>query len=248
MCTVTYIPINGKVIFSSNRDEDPNRQMAIVPKDYEVNNRKIYYPKDPSGGGTWIGLNDKGTFAVLLNGGLVNHQKQQHYRHSRGLIVTKMLGDSCPLNYWRNCDLEGIEPFTLIIYLDNKLYQLLWTGIEKCCFETDPAKAHIWSSSTLYDLEAKKQRTELFNHFIQNEIKINRSSLFKFLTCSNKNDLQNGFIINRNELVKTCSISIIEMNNTSALFDYHDLITGTSNSISLNLLNIPWGKNPATQF
>ena len=239
MCTVTYIPYNNRVLFSSNRDEDPGRPAALPPQEY-LNHNKIYYPKDPSGGGTWIGLNDAGTFVVLLNGGLVKHQKKDWYRHSRGLVVTRILESPHPLEYWKDCNLDHIEPFTLIIFFNKKLYQLLWTGIEKCLFEPDVTKPHIWSSSTLYSVEVKKHRTEIFNRFINSNKDFHPSSLLNFLLTATKEDSQNGFVINRNELVKTASISIIEIGDEAAVYDYYDLNKRENNSIEISFI-----KNPA---
>ena len=67
MCTVTFIPTNQGCIITSNRDEKISREKAISPQEYEIDGKKITFPKDPKEGGTWIAhTNNK--IVVLLNG------------------------------------------------------------------------------------------------------------------------------------------------------------------------------------
>ena len=86
MCTVTYIPLKNRVLFSSSRDEDPARKTAALPDFYKGKNNTSLYPADGAAGGTWVGLNGNGDLLIILNGAFVNHIKQPQYRLSRGLI------------------------------------------------------------------------------------------------------------------------------------------------------------------
>ena len=86
MCTVTFIPTNQGCIITSNRDEKISREKAISPQEYEIDGKKITFPKDPKAGGTWI-VHTNNKIVVLLNGAKEKHLAKPFYRKSRGLIV-----------------------------------------------------------------------------------------------------------------------------------------------------------------
>ena len=50
-----------------NRDERRDRRAATPPAVHRLQHRTAIYPVDPVGGGTWIGVNDAGLAAALLN-------------------------------------------------------------------------------------------------------------------------------------------------------------------------------------
>jgi len=84
MCTVSFIPVGGKLFISSNRDEKRSRKIALPPAQYEYNELKFVFPKDADAGGTWIAVKENGDAAVLLNGAFINHIAEPPYRKSRG--------------------------------------------------------------------------------------------------------------------------------------------------------------------
>ena len=233
MCTVTYIPLKDRALFSSNRDENPSRRSAALPAFYKGKNNKMLYPADGAAGGTWIGLNDSGGVLILLNGGFVNHTKQPKYRISRGLIVKQLLDEKDILFAWEQLDLNNIEPFTVIAFLNNQLHQLVWTGYHRIEMKPDDSLPHIWSSATLYAPEFQTLRQEWFKEFLSKNPGATKEDLHKFLL--RYNDDENGFIMNRNESVKTCSISLIEIDHQQAAFDYFDLLKGDSNKQVISL-------------
>src|SRR6478672_10980817 len=123
MCTVSFVNANGKIIITSNRDEKTLRPGAIEPKNYLINNRKIIFPKDKKAGGTWYAVNENSTILVLLNGAEERHQLKSHYRKSRGLIVLDLISSKSVVQTWKFIGLENIEPFTLVVFEDERLYQ-----------------------------------------------------------------------------------------------------------------------------
>ena len=131
MCTVSFVFSKDKYIITSNRDEKTNRATAIAPKLYLINQKKIIFPKDPKAGGTWFAVNDKGTVVVLLNGAKCKHLPKLNYKKSRGLILLDVMSEKCCVTAWQNIDLENIEPFTLILFENKKLYHLQWDGTKK---------------------------------------------------------------------------------------------------------------------
>lgn len=222
MCTVVYIPNNNEKYFASLRDESPIRPKALPPEVYKGSNTKILSTKDPLAGGTWIGINDFQNVIILLNGAFKNHPKYDTYAKSRGLIVAELLSSEMPVIEWSFLDLINVEPFTLVIWSDNNLFELVWDGINKHRKLLDQHIAHIWSSSTLYDKQAKQKRMKLFEQWISTKPNLEKESILKFFKA--ENDSENGFIMNRNDKVKTLSFSFVSLAiDQHAVFEYDDL-------------------------
>ncbi len=234
MCTVVFIPGNKKCFFGSLRDESPSRPKAMMPEIYINGETAFLAPTDPVAGGTWIGVTDVGNVIVLLNGGFENHEKKQHYKKSRGLIVAELLATEIPVIEWNLCDMQDVEPFTLIVWSDNNLIQLVWDGVERHRMLLDTKLPYLWSSTTLYNLHIRAKREELFQNWIVMDPPVSKLSLFNFF--KSYKDAENGFIMNRNEITKTLSFSFIELNhNNDAVMSYYDFSTYTYCNKSLLL-------------
>jgi len=235
MCTVVFIPDNNKKYFSSLRDESPKRPEAIAPQIYHANEIKYLMPKDAQAGGTWVGINEHKNVIILLNGAFENHNKKEFYLKSRGMIVSELLLSVKPVVDWQLIDFTDIEAFTLVVWSDNRLFELVWDGNEKHRNRLDASAPHIWSSSTLYDKTSKTNREELFQNWIAMKPAITKLSLLNFFEATN--DPENGFIINRSEKMKTLSYSFIELSDSNiANLDYYDLKSFMQHSKSINLL------------
>lgn len=222
MCTVSFVFSNGKAILTHNRDEKVARPSAIEPQKYTINNKSIYFPKDQKAGGTWYAVAENGTVLVLLNGADEKHQLKPSYRKSRGLIVLDLISSNSPIHEWNSIDLTGIEPFTIVLFQDEKLFQLRWNEIEKSVVNLDVNQSHIWSSSTLYPKEIREYRTELFQNFITSN-EISPEKLFQFHRYTKEDDSENGLIINRNDEMKTLSITQTVIQENKVVLSYHDL-------------------------
>ena len=222
MCTVSFVFSNGKAILTHNRDEKVARPSAIEPQKYTVNNKNIYFPKDQKAGGTWFAVAENGTVLVLLNGADEKHQLKPSYRKSRGLIVLDLISSNSPIEEWNTIDLFGIEPFTIVLFQDKKLYQLRWNEIEKSTLNLDVSQSHIWSSSTLYPKEIREHRAELFQNFIVSN-EVSSKQLFQFHRYAKNDDSENGLIINRNNEMKTLSITQTIIQENKVVLSYHDL-------------------------
>jgi uncharacterized protein with NRDE domain len=234
MCTVVYIPNNGNNYFASLRDESPLRSKASMPQITRANEIQFIAPIDSFANGTWIGVNDINNVIILLNGGNENHSRNKTYRKSRGLIVLELLSSELPVVDWNLMDLKDIEPFTLIIYSDDHLFQLVWDGTNKIRMLLDAAVPHIFSSSTLYTPAAKANRKQLFDNWIEENPHISKLSLLDFFNSSN--DKENGFIINRSEILKTISYSFIEVQNYhTASFNYFDFIDNAFSTTDIEI-------------
>jgi Transport and Golgi organisation 2 len=228
MCTVSFVSSNGKIIITSNRDEKVIRPNAIEPKNYFINNKNIIFPKDPKAGGTWFAVDESGTILVLLNGANQKHKVAVHYRKSRGLIVLDMISSLSPKDFWAEINLDNIEPFTLVLFQNNELFQLRWDGKDKECIALDTKKNHVWSSVTLYPKEIRENRADWFHSFLSRSFGTNsivsETEMLHFHRHTENENSENGLVINRNDELKTLSItqSVIEKNKVAIL--HYDLI------------------------
>lgn len=224
MCTVSFVFSDKKVIFTHNRDEKVARPSAIEPKEYLVNNKKIFFPKDPKAGGTWYAISEQGTIVVLLNGAEEKHEVKLPYRKSRGLILLDIISSESANEEWQNIDLENIEPFTLVLYQNQELYQLRWNGLQKSTLQLDKTKSHIWSSSTLYPKNIRENRDNWFHAFLNTKLQITEDEMYNFHRYTENDNTENGLIINRNNMMKTLSITQAIVQEKKVTLHHHDLI------------------------
>lgn len=223
MCTVSYVFANGKTIITSNRDEKVARPNAVEPKNYLVNNKKVIFPKDQKAGGTWYAITDDASVLVLLNGADEKHQLKSSYRKSRGLIVLDIISANSAIEYWKSIDLSDIEPFTLVLYQSKKLYQLRWNEIEKQTTSLNATQNYIWSSSTLYSKEIRDKRANWFATFIDTKPQVNEIEMFNFHRYAEGDNKEHGLVINRNDILKTLSITQTVIDKNKVVLSHYDL-------------------------
>jgi hypothetical protein len=223
MCTVSFVRLNGKVVITSNRDEKVIRP-AIPPRNYLINGKNIIFPKDPKAGGTWYAIDENGVVLVLLNGAKEKHSVQSFYRKSRGLIVLDVIGSHSPKDFWQELDLENIEPFTLILFQNEELFQLRWNGDDKETLLLDSNKNHIWSSSTLYPAAIREKRSDLFYSFLETNLDVSAQEIHHFHRYAENENSENGLVINRNDELKTLSITQTVIENDKVSVMHYDLI------------------------
>jgi len=223
MCTVSYITRDGKKYLTSNRDENINRKSATMPVVEICNGKKIIFPKDPVGGGTWFAVAEDGTTGILLNGAFQKHIPFYPYRKSRGFILLDLMSAPEGLTHFKNTCLEKIEPFTVVFFQHKKLYEFRWDGHQKYFKQLDTDGNYIWSSVTLYDAEAIDKREKLFQYFIAGSTVIDSSSILNF-HGNNYNDFENGFIISRRNGIQTQCITQAVIEDESIRFFHQDLL------------------------
>src|SRR5690606_11840620 len=131
------------------------------------------------------------------------HKHQPPYSRSRGLIVLDIISSASPILHWDAIDSDGVEPFTLVLYQDLKLYQLRWNEIDKSRIDLDASKNYIWSSSTLYPKEVRELRSEWFYRYMESKHDVTETEMFNFHLYTENTNIENGLIINRNDALKT---------------------------------------------
>jgi hypothetical protein len=226
MCTVTYIKYNDQYFFTSNRDENINRQAALHPQKNVNENVNLYYPEDPVGKGTWFCVKNNGTICILLNGAQKKHVSNGPYLKSRGLILLDVIKKENIALGWDEMELEKTEPFTIIAFSSGKLFQLRWNGIDKETIELNPDEAYIWSSATLYSEEIMAQRQTWFEAFLKENVSnIDGDKIMTFHSVTQKENKENGLQIHRSNDILTKNITQCVMRKNDFTITHLDLMT-----------------------
>lgn len=223
MCTVTFIPVKNKYYITSNRDERLHRKQAIPPERYSYRDSTLIYPKDADAGGTWIAMHENGNTAVLLNGGFVRHVSLPPYRKSRGIVFLEVITDDVPVGKFLSMDLFHIEPFTLVVFAGNDLYECRWDGSRKYCTQLEKYRQYMWSSATLYDEEVIKRREQWFTKWLNETPLPTQLDILHFHQFAGNGDTYNNLRMNRNGMVFTVSVTGIELNDKKGIMHYLDL-------------------------
>ena len=235
MCTVTFIPHQQGVFITSNRDEQVSRSMAAVPQFYTINNKRIIFPKDGKAGGTWVAASASGDVMVLLNGGFHPHVMGGTYRKSRGLIFLDIFSADNPVQKFKEIDLDKIEPFTLALWHENKLWDLRWDGMQKFQEQKDETLPHIWSSAQLYSPETRANRELWFGKWLKekNVETLTINDVKHFHTFGGQAESVNdALVMHRGDILQTISITAIDWHPHFFTMSYHDLIHGSTTDVS----------------
>ena len=223
MCTVTFIPANGKYFITSNRDEKNCRGTAVAPAIYQVGQRKLIFPKDADAGGSWIAMDENGNTVVLLNGAFEKHEAKPPYRQSRGQVVISTIAAPEPVTHFQQMDLSGIEPFTLVILDNRHLTECRWDGGRKHQRKLNKNQAYIWSSITLYDHQTIQKREKWFADFLTAHPQPTQKDIFSFHHFAGDGDSSNDLLMKRHGLYSTVSITNVLLTGERASMKYIDI-------------------------
>lgn len=227
MCTVTFLPSKHALgyILTSSRDEKTSRPNAIIPQKYTIAGQTLFFPKDKLAGGTWLATSLNNFTLCLLNGAFVKHQSAPPYRMSRGLMLLDFFKYNDVHTFISTYDFTHIENFTLVIVDSNNgvnLYELRWDGSELHFDVKDAHEPHIWSSCTLYTDEAIANRKIWFEEFIYTQANWSKESIINFHKSAGDGSFENSIMMNRNNIVKTVSITCVENTEDNYTIQYLD--------------------------
>jgi len=223
VCTVSYLPLgNNEFLLTSNRDETPKRQPQELFLD---ENKGLLYPKEPNHGGTWICVSSDNRVLCLLNGAFEKHKHEPPYKKSRGLVVLDFFEYKNAPDFFDNYAFDKIEPFTMVLFDQGKLYDFRWDGLQKHIKPLDASKPHIWSSSTLYPQAIKNLRQQWFDEWAAKQNGFNSEAILHFHENAGADDIENDLIMNRNNgIVCTVSITHVVKRNSNIEIIYKDRI------------------------
>ncbi len=92
MCTVAFFAeAPGGYLLGHNRDESRSRSRGLAPTRLIRGDRAVLAPRDPDGGGAWIGVNDAGVTLCLLNAPEADPSRLPPDPESRGVVLWEAL-------------------------------------------------------------------------------------------------------------------------------------------------------------
>ncbi len=232
MCTVSFYKNKTQTIITSNRDEHHSRAKALPPKVYQTEKYQLIYCKDAQANGTWMALRNDGTTIVLLNGAFERHQLNRPYKKSRGLVLLDIIDVENCLQKYKDYDLTNIEPFTIVMFYNHHLHECIWNGIEKFISEKPVEENYIWSSVTLYDEEYRNKKRGLFQQLLQTKDELSADDILQF--HHSKQDLENGFIINRSNQLMTFSVTQTVLTEQTNTIKHHDILDNKTYFVTAN--------------
>jgi hypothetical protein len=173
MCTVTSVPVDDGFRLVCNRDERRDRPAAAPPAVHRLQRSTAIYPVDPAGGGTWVGLNDTGLAAVLLNRTIVSTASPGCAPlYSRGRIIPSLLGcRSLPdaLETAAQLDPTRFGLFRLLLVQRMAAVVLTSDGLALSVDSMSPSQPFMLTSSSLGDAVVEAPRRRLFERLLQKD-------------------------------------------------------------------------------
>lgn len=228
------IPMLGTPILRlvMNRDELRSRARAIPPAVLQSAQRSILMPVDPASQGTWIGINDCGLFAAVLN--LTEPQDlagSGRFGRSRGNIVPAIL-------QYTTLDQARMAAESLL-NVDYSPFRLLIGSWEGACLVHSRARTVEYSSlpllltsSGLGDHLVQSPRADLFARTLARDGSAASQDAFHRHVFPAQHQLS---VQMEREDARTVSIATLEVSSTSAIMHYDDLL---AQQVSTNQLSL----------
>jgi hypothetical protein len=172
MCTVTVVPTATGLRIAFNRDERYDRPPALAPTAHQLLCCTALYPVDPLCGGTWIGVNDRGIVAALLNRTLRPNPAGLGHLSSRGLVVPAILDTElldAALTTAANINVQDYAPFRLLIIAGTRGHVFESDGFRLSCAHADLTQPYLLTSSSLGDHLVAGPRARLFRRMMNTD-------------------------------------------------------------------------------
>lgn len=175
MCTLTIHRTAHRTVLTVNRDELVSRAPEVPPsvKGGEGETQWIA-PDDGARGGTWIGVNEHGLIACLMNGNVPLEEARAARRlggPSRGEIVPGVLQRTCMTDALDEIQADGrfgaFPAFQLYLADTNESHAMTWWGESPLEHETLPGTWELRISSPWRTEEVAAWRREAFSRWIQ---------------------------------------------------------------------------------
>ena len=171
MCTGTLVPYEGGFRLACNRDERRDRPPARPPTSHACGKQTAIFPVDPTGGGTWIGVNDARLVATLLNRTRVGDARPTAAQ-SRGLLVPRVMAAQC----WGEAMLSAgrvdptlYQPFRLVLVRGSLVGEIVSDGRRLSSTASALTGPMLFTSSSLGDTLVEAPRRRLFEQMIRDD-------------------------------------------------------------------------------
>jgi hypothetical protein len=166
MCTITIVPLRDGFRLACNRDEQRRRAEAQPPRTHSLQHRTAIFPVDPLGPGTWVGVNDAGLAAALLNRTVASTRPAGLALRSRGLIIPALLASASlahAIDMGAAMNPHDFDPFRLVLAQHTKAVVLASDGLGVSLDTLDLSTPIMLTSSSLGDALVDTPRRALFD-------------------------------------------------------------------------------------
>ena len=164
MCTATFIARRNGYVLGMNRDEQRTRVPAHPAALHRLGDRQALFPSEPSGG-TWMGVNDRGTAFALLNWYSVPKQVTKNAL-SRGDLVRQALRSDTTAEvaaFLTGWELPRVNPFRLVgIFPETKTVVEWQWDLRNLQQLEHPWQTTVWISSGFDEPAAQRIRGQTF--------------------------------------------------------------------------------------
>jgi len=221
MCTISFFPnqVEGYLL-AMNRDEQHSRPAATELRREDG----ISYPVDPQGGGTWIGVSDRGMAITLLNRyshGQVDSSKQ--YK-SRGTIIPpllKMESLDRVLGSIQRLDIREFPSFSLVLFDPRERKVVLFESDGNELISREFGWVPYFLTSSAFETQGIiSYRKKLFESFLTHFPKIIKDKVVDFHLTQTPGQEARSILMSQAE-ARTVSFSLIEFWNGKIEFSYH---------------------------
>lgn len=155
MCTVSAWNTPSGLHLFFNRDEQRTRPPADPPRPETIRGMPVLAPKDPEGGGTWLGVNAAGMAVGILNYYHAANMPEEPAITpvSRGLLVMDLLVSPNPetgADSLRSRSLAAFRPFELFAMVPG-LRGFYWRWDGQALLQESITGPTFWISSSSYN-------------------------------------------------------------------------------------------------
>lgn len=221
VCTVTFTPSSSGNVIVANRDEDPRRSATGLSLYRSRQGQNFHIAREPKHGGTNMAIGVEGSTYVLLNGAFTPHPFGKSYRMSRGLVMLESLEAPDLKSFIKDFDFQGIEPFTLL-RMASSIEEIRWDGGQIHYLEKDTSQPLIWASAQLYSKEAIGNRQLWYKALLKQNP--SREDLLNFHLEGGDGDPHNDMVMNRKNMVRTVSVTMVAREGKIGVVEHVDLI------------------------
>ena len=167
MCTLSIIKSNNQILITMNRDERIHLKEK-PPQIFQQKEVQIITPIDEKSSGSWIGVNQSGIAACLLN----RYETYSSNKQSRGEIIFKFLAFKNLeeiSNFLQNeFKAEIYNPFILVLIKNSKIIRIDFDGSQTQIKNITLSDYFFVSSSSLKWYEVLAFRRQLFDKWQKN--------------------------------------------------------------------------------
>ncbi|HJZ71594.1 MAG TPA: NRDE family protein [Vicinamibacterales bacterium] len=224
MCTVSILPLGDGFRVMSNRDERRDRAVALAPRVETFGTRSVIMPIDPVGGGSWIGVNDAGLAAALLN----RHRGPRPITgscSSRGAIVGRALSfDSlaAAVTSVRELDATRFQPFSLVLVQQREIVLIASDSREVGHAASTLERPHMFTASSLGDFFVAAPRRRLFDCLMDHGgDRLRGQSLFHRHQWTDKRAIS---VLMERDDAATVSRTTVDVDQRGVALEYESLI------------------------